>query len=126
MLLVGLIIPVLRTAVEAIPFWVSLILIIDSIVTADIDVYEKVSIYSSTNTMVLIQSSMGVFTIWLSVLMVNGIVNLITRRVVKEEDTYVDVDVTEVVPYTEQEYIDGYINYTKKKKYQEYLNEILK
>jgi glucan phosphoethanolaminetransferase (alkaline phosphatase superfamily) len=102
------------------------ILIIDSIVTADIDVYEKVSIYSSTNTMVLIQSSMGVFTIWLSVLMVNGIVNLITRRVVKEEDTYVDVDVTEVVPYTEQEYIDGYINYTKKKKYQEYLNEILK
>ena len=88
--------------------------------------YEKVSIYSSTNTMVLIQSSMGVFTIWLSVLMVNGIVNLITRRVVKEEDTYVDVDVTEVVPYTEQEYIDGYINYTKKKKYQEYLNEILK
>lgn len=102
------------------------ILIIDSIVTADINIYEKVSIYSNTNTMILIQSSMGVFTIWLSMLIVNGIVNLITHRVFKKDDIYVDVDVTEVVPYTEQEYIDGYINYTKKKKYQEYLNEILK
>ena len=102
------------------------ILIIDSIVTADINIYEKVSIYSNTNTMILIQSSMGVFTIWLSMLIVNGIVNLITHRAFKKDDIYVDVDVTEVVPYTEQEYIDGYINYTKKKKYQEYLNEILK
>ena len=102
------------------------ILIIDSIVTADINIYEKVSIYSNTNTMILIQSSMGVFTIWLSILIVNGIVNLITHRAFKKDDIYVDVDVTEVVPYTEQEYIDGYINYTKKKKYQEYLNEILK
>lgn len=102
------------------------ILIIDSIVTADINIYEKVSIYSNTNTMILIQSSMGVFTIWLSILIVNGIVNLITNRAFKKDDIYVDVDVTEVVPYTEQEYIDGYINYTKKKKYQEYLNEILK
>ena len=76
--------------------------------------------------MILIQSSMGVFTIWLSILIVNGIVNLITHRAFKKDDIYVDVDVTEVVPYTEQEYIDGYINYTKKKKYQEYLNEILK
>ena len=102
------------------------ILIIDSIVTADINIYEKVSIYSNTNTMILIQSSMGVFTIWLSILIVNGIVNLITHRAFKKDDIYVDVDVAEVVPYTEQEYIDGYINYTKKKKYQEYLNEILK
>lgn len=102
------------------------ILIIDSIITADINIYEKVSVYSNTNTMILIQSSMGVFAVWLSILIVNTIVNLITRRIVKEEEVYVDVDAVEVVPYTEQEYIEGYVNYTKRQKYQEYLNEILR
>lgn len=101
------------------------ILIIDCISNYDINIYEKVSVYSNRDVMILIQASMGIFTIWLSILVVSFIINFITRKIAYSDESYIDVNVEEILPYTEEEYIN-YINYTKRKKYQEYLEDILK
>lgn len=53
------------------------VLTLDVIITKDIDIYSKTAVYTNETLVVLIQSSTGLFFIWLGVLIIDFIANLI-------------------------------------------------
>ena len=55
------------------------ILTLDVVISENIDIYAKTAVYSNKTLLVLIQSSMGVFSIWCLALLINGVVRLIMK-----------------------------------------------
>lgn len=59
-------------------------LTLDVVISKNIDIYSKTSVYSDDTMAVLIQASMFVFAIWVFVLIINYIVNFIDKKISKE------------------------------------------
>ena len=57
------------------------ILTVDKIVSQNIDIYAKTAIFSNKDLLVLIQTSMAVFAIWLIILVIAIIVSVITKSI---------------------------------------------
>lgn len=97
------------------------ILTLDFIGKYNISLFEKTSLYSNETLMILIQSSMAIFSCFVGLLIMNLIINLISSKVPnnvieigqkKEELDYL----------SDEDFYNGFINYTRKKQYQEYSN----
>ena len=96
------------------------ILVIDTIMKNNIDITEKISIYSNESLMILIQASMSIFAIWIFVLIINFIVNLITKKIdesVEKENEGIKLNEDDFKPITNEEFTETLNNYKKKKKF---------
>lgn len=62
------------------------ILVMDTIAGLNIDVHERISLYSNTDVMVLIQASMVVFGLWMFGLFISFIVNVIVNSIGKKDN----------------------------------------
>lgn len=59
--------------------WFLFVLVLDTVKSNNIDIYDKVSIYSDESLMILLQASMYVFFIWIAVIVINYIVSKLTK-----------------------------------------------
>lgn len=59
--------------------WFLFILVLDTVKSYNIDIYDKVSIYSNESLMILLQASMYVFFIWTGAIVINYIVKRLTK-----------------------------------------------
>jgi len=57
-----------------------LVLVLDTVKSNKIDVYDVKSIYSNETLMILLQASMYIFFIWMGILLINLVVNKITNK----------------------------------------------
>ena len=68
------------------------VLILDTITKYGIDVYDKTDVYQSSTLMVLIQSSMGIFAIWILVLLIDLIAQVIVKYMNKKNNDFLEVE----------------------------------
>ncbi len=101
------------------------VLTLDVITTNNIDIYSNIAVYSNKTLVVLIQSTMGVFGIWIITLIIDFIAGLIVNRGSSKNDQFVkDIVVEEniieddtkpLVTVVEDENIENLKKKTKQK-----------
>lgn len=111
------------------------VLTLDVIVSKNIDIYSKVAVYSNKTLIVLIQSSMGIFGLWVLVLIIDLIANGLlkksksNKKVVVKEEQKINVDCEKIgvvddddfnVSLTNKGFQDSFVSKNKKQKYEKY------
>lgn len=98
------------------------VLTIDLISKSNISLFDKTILYSNQTLMILIQASMAVFACWVGLLIVNLVISLVNLKV---PNTVIEINPLkkeELEYLSDEDYYNGFINYNRKKQYQEYSN----
>ena len=98
------------------------ILTIDLISKSNIGLFEKTSLYSNQTLMILVQASMAIFACWVGLLIVNLVINLVSVRVPNNVIEIAPFKREELEYLSDEDYYNGFVNYNRKKQYQEYSN----
>ena len=113
------------------------VLTLDVIVSKNIDIYSKTAVYSNKTLIVLIQSSMGIFAIWIAVLIIDFIANALfnsskKKKIKTTEDKNIkkiNVDTEKMgvidqddfnVALTNKGFQESFVNKSRKRKYEKY------
>lgn len=112
------------------------LLTLDIVTKNEIDITSKVDIYQNDALIVLVQSSMGIFAIWIGVLVVDYIVRIIVKNLngavvevatkinnpkLVTDDNLADLNVSVL---TEAGFEKGFKRYQSKMRYQEYIDMV--
>ena len=114
--------------------WFFFILILDTVKSAGINIYETTEVYSNEALMILLQASMYIFFIWMGILLIDLIVKKILAALEKRKEMIesgkivpleTDEKFEEVRQLSDEEFRQGYLMQNKLKK-DEQIKEILK
>lgn len=97
--------------------WLLFILVLDTVKTNNIDIYDKAAIYSNNSVMILLQASMYIFFIWTGILIVNLIVTKLTKVLDDSQNSEeVNETIDEPKELTAEEYENSFIENQNKYK----------